>query len=157
MALAACRRDSADSSGAAADRDDLATVTVVIDGDTIDVDIQGGTERVRLLGIDTPEIEHEGEPGECYGAEAKRYMERLLPAGGTVRLERDVVGRDDYGRLLAYVFDVAGDRLVNEQLVAEGFATPLVIEPNVAYRRRFVDAARGAQAAGLGLWSSCTN
>ena len=69
-----------------------------------------------------------------------------------MRLERDIVGRDDYGRLLAYVYRRDDDVLINELVVAGGYARPLTIAPNDAYRRRFVAAASAAEAADLGLW-----
>ena len=72
-----------------------------------------------------------------------------------MRLERDVVGRDDYGRLLAYVYLAADGRMVNELIVAAGFAQPLTIPPNSTFAARFVAAARDAEAAGLGLWGAC--
>ncbi len=89
--------------------DGLATVTDVIDGDTIDVEIGGRTERVRLIGIDTPETKKPNSPIECYGPEASAFTASLLPVGTEVRIERDVVGRDDYGRLLGYVHLVDAD------------------------------------------------
>ena len=82
-----------------------AEVDWVIDGDTIDVIIGGQEERVRLTGIDTPEVSHDASGtrpatiGECFGDEATTFVESLLPVGTPVRLERDVVGRDDYGRI----------------------------------------------------------
>ena len=76
----------------------------VVDGDTIDVELGGHAERVRLLGIDTPETDEPGKPVQCYGKEASAaHQAELLPAGTAVRLERDVEARDRYGRLLAYV------------------------------------------------------
>jgi micrococcal nuclease len=77
-----------------------ATVEWVVDGDTIDVTVDGREERVRLIGIDTPEIPHDddvrpAQPGECFGTEAQEFTAALLPVGTPVRLERDVVGRDD--------------------------------------------------------------
>ena len=77
-------------------------VETVIDGDTLDVAIRGRHERVRMLGIDTPEV-HPGPP-ECYGPEAAAFTASLLPPGSEIRLERDIVGRDHYGRLLAHVY-----------------------------------------------------
>jgi len=82
--------------------DGLAVVTHVVDGDTIDVEIGGRTERVRLIGIDTPETKKSNTPIECWGPEASAFTASLLPEGTEVRIERDVVGRDDYGRLLGY-------------------------------------------------------
>jgi micrococcal nuclease len=132
---------------------DTGVVVRVTDGDTIVVAIGGREENVRLLGIDTPEVHTDDGAPECFGPDASAFTASLLPAGTTVRLERDVVGRDDYGRLLAYVY--AGDVLVNEVIVARGYATPLSIEPNTTFARRFADAARAAEAADLGLWSAC--
>ncbi|MFZ8998353.1 MAG: thermonuclease family protein [Ilumatobacteraceae bacterium] len=138
-----------------------AVVVGVVDGDTIDVTIGGRTERVRLLGIDTPEIDHDafdGRPAvaaECFGDEATAHVGRLLPPGSAVRLVRDVVGRDDYGRLLAFVFRSSDGLFVNEHLVRTGFAVPLSIPPNESLRSIFVDAARAAERDDAGLWGAC--
>jgi micrococcal nuclease len=133
-----------------------------VDGDTLDVLVDGREERVRLTGIDTPEVAHEGStnrPGndaECFGDAAAAHIVDLLPLGTEVRLVRDVVARDDYGRLLAYIFRLSDDLFVNESMVRDGFAQPLTIPPNVAYAETFVAAARAAEADDIGLWSSCT-
>ena len=138
-----------------------ATVEFVVDGDTIDVMIDGSEERVRLIGIDTPEIEHAasgdrpGNPADCFGPEASAYTQSLLPEGTPVRIERDVVPRDDYGRLLAYVFRADDGVLINYELARQGYAQPLTIPPNVAYSQQFVDAASQAQTDDVGLWSAC--
>jgi len=132
-----------------------ATVEFVVDGDTIDVLIDGSEERVRLLGIDTPETRLDDGPPECYGPEATAFTTSLLPAGTAVRLERDVVGRDDYGRLLAYVYRADDGMLVNEELIRQGYARPLRIEPNGVLADHFVAAAVAAEAAGVGLWAAC--
>src|SRR4051812_12228425 len=76
----------------------------VVDGDTVEVIVGGRHERVRLIGVDTPEVFVQRGSPDCYGPEASAFTKRLLPPGSAVRLERDVVGRDDYGRLLAYVY-----------------------------------------------------
>lgn len=134
-----------------------ATVEYVVDGDTIDVTIDGREERVRLTGIDTPEKARRdtGAPAECFGDEATSYTERLLPLGTAVRLERDVVGRDDYGRILAYVYRVDDGVFVNYEIVRQGYARPLTIPPNVTFSDRMVEAARAAEADDVGLWSAC--
>ena len=103
---------------------------------------------MRLIGIDTPEV-HGRE--ECYGAEASRYVERLLPQGTRVRYRLGTEERDRYGRALAYVWLEDG-RFLNALLVERGFAQPLTIPPNVDFAERFRDAARAARAAGRGLW-----
>lgn len=133
-----------------------AIVESVLDGDTVDVRIAGRRERVRLLGIDTPEIAHPDAPAECLGGEAWRYTAELIPQGSWVRLERDIVGRDDYGRLLAYVYRPDG-LFVNARIVADGYASPLFIGPNVAARDEILAAAREARRARLGFWSRCAN
>ena len=110
---------------------------------------------MRLIGIDTPETYVTDGPAECYGPEASAFTTRLLPVGTAVRLERDVVGRDDYGRLLAYVYRVEEAAMVNETIAQQGYAQPLTIPPNEAFADRFVAAAIDAEAAGLGLWGAC--
>jgi micrococcal nuclease len=150
LAAAACA-----APGGARLADGRATVVEVVDGDTVVVDVGGRRESVRLIGIDTPEVHVDaGEAPECFGPEASAAAADLLPPGTTVRLSRDVVGRDDYGRLLAYV-ELADGTMVNEALVARGVAVPLSIAPNTAHAARFVAAATAAEAAGLGLWAAC--
>ncbi len=159
--LAACRDTSAPpsatgSSTAVTEPDaGLAVVEFVIDGDTIDVAIGGREERVRLIGIDTPETKVPDQPAECWGPEAAALTEALLPIGTPVRLERDVEPRDEFGRLLAYVIRVADELVVNVELARQGAAEPLRIRPNVAYAGVIAAAADEARTAGRGLWGAC--
>jgi micrococcal nuclease len=132
-----------------------ARIVTVVDGDTVDVALGGRTERVRLLGIDTPETVDPDRPVGCFGPEASARTAELLPDGTEVQLERDVEGRDHFGRLLAYVFRADDDTFVNEVLLAEGYAEVLVIEPNGAYADRLRQAESSARSAGAGLWGSC--
>ena len=132
-----------------------ATVEDVVDGDTVDLILDGRSERVRLIGVDTPETKKPDTPIECFGLEASAFTAELLPVGTPVRLERDIVGRDDYGRLLAYVYRADDGIFVNYELVRQGFATPLSIEPNTTYEAVFVDAAIAAETDDIGLWASC--
>lgn len=132
-----------------------ATVQRVIDGDTVDVRVAGRSERVRLIGIDTPEPPGGTRPPECFGAEASAYTESLLPPGTAVRLVRDEEARDDYGRLLAYVERAADGLFVNLHLAETGHADALTIEPNTAHAGAIGAAVAAAQRAGLGLWSAC--
>lgn len=139
--------------------DGLATVTHIVDGDTIDVEIGNREERIRLIGIDTPETKKPNTPIQCYGPEASAFTTSLLPLGSTVRIERDVVGRDDYGRLLGYVHligDDGSDTFVNMVIVEQGYARPLTIEPNSTYAAAFASAARAAESDDLGLWGACS-
>jgi len=132
-----------------------ATLQRVVDGDTIDVVIDGTKERVRLIGIDTPETKKPNSPVECFGPEASAYTESLLPEGTPLYLERDVEPRDPYDRLLAYVY-LADGTFVNLQIVRQGYAQVLTIPPNVAHADEFVQAARDAEAADAGLWGGCS-
>src|SRR5262245_7426815 len=135
--------------------DGTATVAEVIDGDTIVVDIGPVEETVRLLGVDTPETKHPTRPVECYGHEASEFTTGLLPEGTSVRLERDREPRDNYGRLLAYVYRSDDDLFVNLALVQQGYADVLLIAPNEAYAGPLRAALDEAKQAGAGLWGAC--
>lgn len=147
------------ATGAAANGD--AVVARIVDGDTIDVTIGGRQERVRFIGINTPEIAHPAfgdrppNDAECYGDEAQVYTSELLAVGSEVRLARDVVARDDYGRLLAYVYRASDGAFVNYEIVRHGFAQPLTIAPNTTFADQFVSAARSAERDDVGLWAAC--
>lgn len=141
--------------GRAAPTDGVATVVSVLDGDTIDVELGGGEESVRLLGIDTPETHHPTEPVECYGVEAAARTAALLPAGTPVRLVRDAEARDRFGRLLAYVYRADDGLFVNRSLVEEGYADVLDIAPNGAHAAELARLVAGARAEGRGLWDAC--
>lgn len=132
----------------------VARVDKVVDGDTVEVTLSTGRERVRLLGIDTPETVHPTKPVECFGPEASARLKQLAPVGAELRIERDVELRDRYGRLLAYLWAPDGT-FVNESLVADGFARTLPIEPNRAHRDTLASAESAARRTGAGLWSAC--
>ena len=135
-----------------------AVVEHVVDGDTIDVRLQsssGRRERVRLIGIDTPESKKPNTPVECFALEASAGTARLLPVGTPVRLDQDVEARDRYGRLLAYVHRASDGLFVNLELARAGYASVLTYPPNVAYTDDFVAAVAAARAAGVGLWGRC--
>ena len=132
-----------------------ATMVSVVDGDTIEVNIKGHRERVRLIGIDTPETKKPNTPVQCYGPEATKFTKSLLPSDTPLHLERDVVARDDFGRMLAYVY-VAGDgEFVNLTIITRGFARPLTIPPNSSHSNELIEAARIAEAGNIGLWARC--
>lgn len=133
-----------------------ATMVRIVDGDTIDVSIDGHRERVRLIGIDTPETKKENTPVQCFGPEATTFTTSLLPTSTPLHLDRDVVARDDYGRLLAYVYLAGDGTFVNLKIIQQGFARPLTIPPNTAHAAEFVDAATAAEAANIGLWAQCS-
>jgi micrococcal nuclease len=128
------------------------TVDYVFDGDTLAlVDANGERDRVRLIGLDTPEVT---EPVECYGPEATARLRELLPAGTAVLTSADKDTYDKYGRELRYVWTTDGT-FVNLQLVAEGFGSALSIRPNTLHKAAFARAEAQARDAGLGLWAAC--
>lgn len=124
----------------------------VVDGDTIRVLSRGADERVRLIGIDAPEVASFGGEGECFGPEAAAHAERRL-GGRTVGLELDRDPRDRFGRLLAYVH--LGEEVFNLTLVRKGYAVAMPVPPNVARREALARAERRAREEGRGLWSRC--
>jgi micrococcal nuclease len=127
-------------------------VLAVIDGDTVDVAWAGQRERVRLLGVDTPETVDPHRPVGCFGPEAAAFTHRRLE-GRTVRLTFDRQRRDRYGRLLAYL-EVDGRRF-NDDLLTGGYARLLVIPPNGLHGRTMLDEELAARSAGRGLWGAC--
>ena len=127
-------------------------VVRVVDGDTIEADVDGEEEDVRYIGVDTPESVKPDTPVECYGLEASHFNERLVE-GKTVRLEYDAEQRDVYGRLLAYVY--LGDEFVNAELVRRGYAQTLTIPPNTRFADLFARLEREASDDARGLWGRC--
>ena len=121
------------------------TVTEVIDGDTIGVTYNGLHESVRLLGIDA------SETGEAYNAEATAALKKLV-GGKTARLEFDVVRRDQYDRLLAFVW--VGSTTANAEMLRLGLATIYTVPPNVKYVEVLRAAQDEAQAARRGMWGA---
>jgi micrococcal nuclease len=120
-------------------------VTKHTDGDTFWL---SGIGKVRLIGVDTPEV-YRGV--ECYGREASAFVERTVPLGSEVRYRLGVDERDRYGRALAYVW-LRDGRFLNRLLVARGYAQPLTVPPNLEYEDVFVRAAGRARQVGRGLW-----
>lgn len=133
------------------DQTEWATVIRVIDGDTFVVLAAGKEQKVRLIGVNTPEIHHPIKGVEYYGREAGAYTEKLL-RGKKVRLDTDVEPRDRYGRLLAYAYLEDGT-FVNAHLVEQGYAQVMTVPPNVRFTGRFIELQREARAAGRGLWA----
>ena len=136
------------------------------DGDTLRVALASRIVRVRLIGVDAPEIsrgDRAARQGEQLGKDvativrlgrqAKAAAERLAASGTSIRVETDVQTHDRFGRLLAYVFLPDG-QMVNEELVKQGWAMVLTIPPNVRYAERFVRAQQDARRHHRGLWSS---
>jgi micrococcal nuclease len=125
-------------------------VVRVVDGDTFELE---NGEKVRLIGVDTPESVKSGTAIQCFGKEAASYLTELI-GGKAVRLERDVSERDRYGRLLRYAY--LGELFVNDFLVREGYAYAATFPPDVREQERFRDAQNEARAQGRGLWAAET-
>lgn len=128
---------------------DLYKVLRVIDGDTIEVEINGQKYKVRYIGINTPEL----NPVECFGREATE-KNRQLVEGHKVQLEKDVSETDKYGRLLRYVF-LENGTFINETLVRTGYAHAVTYPPDIKYQEVFREAEREAGENNRGLWSDC--
>jgi micrococcal nuclease len=142
---------------------ETATVTRVVDGDTIEVRITGLQEGpgaglvdvgkrydVRLIGIDTPESVDPNSPVECFGKEASRAAAAFLD-GREVRLVDDVENTDSYDRLLRYVY--VGDEMANARLVLNGYAHAFTYPPNVRHSELIAELQARARSSDRGLWA----
>ena len=135
-------------------------VRCVIDGDTFSVGRCGEEgERIRLLGINAPEIEHDGQPAECYGEDARTALDQLI-GNETVWLSFGSECQDQYGRTLAWVWIAQDDdepMLVSEWMLRNGHARLYDGEgaTSLVYRERLISAEFSAVEGGLGLWSEC--
>lgn len=143
-----------------------ATFVYAIDGDTIIVKLNGRKNHVRLIGIDTPESRPNDKAERdsmrtkqdmhtivSLGLSAARYTRSLLHPGDLLKLEYDVERRDKYDRILAYVYLPDGTML-NEKIIANGYAKLMTIPPNVHYVQRFEEALRRARVQKRGLWAN---
>lgn len=128
-------------------------VVKVIDGDTLDVDIKGKVTRLRLIGIDTPEVVDPRKPVQCFGREASNKAKALL-SGQAVRLESDPTqdNLDKYGRALRYVYLVDG-RSFNKLMIEEGYAFEYTYRIPYKYQKEYKAAQKTAEAGKKGLWA----
>ena len=154
LAALAAERDAARAARASVPAPQVRTVTRVVDGDTLVLD---GGERVRLIGVDTPETVHPRKPVQCFGTDASKFTKRLAQ-GQTVRLEFDqanahVLHRDKYQRTLAYVY-LSDGRLINREIILQGYGHAYTHYP-FRYLEKFRAAEREARRNGRGLWGAC--
>jgi len=133
----------------------LYSVTHFSDGDTITVDMNGQSEKVRMIGVDTPETHDPDVPVQCYGPAASAYTQNLI-GNQKVRLEADPTNqnRDRYGRLLRYVY-LADGRLVQEEILRNGYGFAYTLFP-FTKKTEFISLEGEARAANKGLWGNCT-
>lgn len=130
-------------------------VTEAVDGDTLWVHGPAGSEKVRIIGIDTPEISHNGDPPDCYGPEAAAFTEAQL-LGRYIWLTFDGDCEDDYGRTLAYVTSGEGETGFFERLLLQGgWAETMTFSATSTYARTFEGDEAAARAAGEGMWGAC--
>jgi len=133
-------------------------VVHVVDGDTIDIDTPDGDKlktRIRLWGVDTPELARSGRPEMHFARAAKEFAEQMLNSKEVNVVLAPEKSRDKYGRLLAYVFCERGGRMFNEMLIEEGFA---YADPRFAhpYKKQFESTEKRARKNGVGLWAGLT-
>ncbi len=146
-------------SAAATQPAEFAVVKKVIDGDTIEL---ASGQKVRYIGIDTPEFNYSQKNSPCFGEEAKNSNQQLV-AGKTVKLEKDISEADKYGRLLRYVFlpDLnhasSSGLFVNQYLVEEGDAYAAAFPPDIKYADLFRQKQQEAKINNKGLWKNCQN
>lgn len=126
-------------------------VASITDGDTLRLIVDGDELRVRLTGVDTPEL----RDAECFADEATNALAALAPVGSRIAFEYDDEPRDQYDRELLYLFASDGT-FINLALVEGGYARELHYAPNFRYREQLEAAEADAQAAGVGLWGACT-
>lgn len=135
----------------------MARVVKVVDGDTTEVQLGEGVQKLRYIGIDTPETVDPRRPVGCFGKEASEENKRLV-LDKEVFLEKDVSETDKYGRLLRFVYLKQPDGsmlFVNDYLVRHGFARASTYPPDVKYSEQFRQAEVDARAGKRGLWSKC--
>ncbi len=127
-------------------------VARVIDGDTFVLD---DGWHVRYIGINAPEIAHEGNPtpAQCFGDAATKLDEQLV-ADKDVRLVKDVSETDKYGRLLRYVY--VGDEFINNELVQEGAAKADTFPPDTKFKNQFEETQAQARYDSRGMWATCS-
>ncbi len=131
-------------------------VVHIVDGDTIDIERGGVKERLRLIGVNSPESVDPRRPVECFGKEASKYASSIL-TGQSVTIETDTSQGllDKYGRTLAYVF-LADGRNFNELMIRDGYAYEYTYSKPYKYQKLFNDAEYDAKSHERGLWASST-
>jgi len=131
-------------------------VEKVYDGDTIALRMNGTLEKIRLIGIDTPETSDPRKPVQCFGKEASNWTKSQLE-GRRVRIEADNSQgvRDKYDRLLAYVWRDDG-LFINQALIEQGYAHEYTYQTPYSWQADFKTREQAARAASRGLWDAAT-
>jgi len=140
-------------------------VIKITDGDTFQINFNGKKEKIRLIGIDTPESrinkkarkdalksDESVEDIVALGKEATKFVKTLVKVGDELIIEFDVRERDRYGRLLVYAY-LSNGKMLNEVIIKSGYANPLTYPPNIKYQKLFLEAFHFARENKLGLWA----
>lgn len=143
---------------------EIITIQKVIDGDTLKVRFKGKTEKIRLIGIDTPEMQVNDKAQRDarrsktdistllkQGKASRRFVRTMIKRGDRIIVVFDVQKRDRYGRLLGYVY-LSDGRMLNEEIIRAGYASLLSIPPNIKYQKRFQRVYMEARKNKRGLW-----
>jgi micrococcal nuclease len=128
----------------------------VVDGDTVVVEVGGIETKVRLIGVNTPEIVDPRKTVQCFGKEASSFLKNLLPSGITVKMEIDPTqgDKDKYGRLLRYVY--SGDVFVNEEIIQSGYGFEYTYKTPYQFQTEFKESEKYAREGQIGLWAPNT-
>ena len=130
-----------------------AVVNYVIDGDSLDVSFEGQEEKLRLIGIDAPERYNEDGSSNENGRIVQEFVKQALPQGTVIYVELGEQQRDNYGRLLGYVYrDRGATQMLNLELLELGYCDVLTFEPNDKYEDMFIRARNKAKQEGAGFW-----
>jgi len=125
-------------------------VEKIYDGDTIGAVVDGRFEKIRLLGVDAPEMDQ-----RPWGKKARECLRSLiLAAGSEIFIEYDIDRRDKYGRILAYIW-TRDRKMINEEMMKKGCAVLFTFSPNVRYAELFRSAQKNAQEHKAGIWGEC--
>lgn len=125
------------------------TVSFVYDGDTIQI---SDDTRVRLIGIDAPELAHDNSNQQCFATESANLLKELI-LGQKISIEQDKQKQDVYGRMLGYIW--ADTVFINDFMIRQGYARAMPIKPDIKYAVLFYDAQKDAQENKRGLWKEC--
>jgi len=136
---------------------DCYKITYFYDGDTIKLDIGGKEEKIRLLGIDTPEMNFDSsKKPDCYAQEATDKIKKIIN-NSCVKIKRDSLAgdKDKYGRLLRYIY-LPDNTFVNLEMVKQGYAFNYIYSDN-EFKKEFTQAEEQAKGQRLGLWGKNCN
>ncbi|MBI5074735.1 MAG: thermonuclease family protein [Nitrospirae bacterium] len=129
------------------DENNAVYIEKILDGDSVEANVRGRKEQIRLIGIDAPELSQ-----KPWGKRSKKFLEELISASGwQARIEYDVEKRDKYARVLAYLWS-RDNKLINEEMLRNGHAVLFTLPPNVKHSDRLASAQVIARENKRGIW-----